>query len=235
MEMNPNNRQMKSMIRLFSFLLMVIVLVSCKKGGIPPTVETSDIINITAISATCGGTVINEGSGPVISRGVCWGAKLNPTVDDLKTDDGPGSGSYSSNIVGLYAGIAYFVRAYATNNAGTSYGITKSFIPSGQLPTVSVSTATNITATSATLNGFVGSNSSITNVTFQYGTSTAYTNTVTAVESPLAEDEAMNVSAPVTDLKASTTYHYRVIAVNSLGTAFSNDITFTTKPSKGGK
>lgn len=228
---------MKNIIKLisFSFLFIITILISCKKGGEPPTVETSPIINVTAFSATCGGIVTSEGSGPIIARGVCWAAKLDPTVQDLKTEDGTGLGSFTSNISGLYAGVSYFVRAYATNRTGISYGSTKSFIPSGQSPTATIAAATNITATSATLNGYVNSNSSITTVTFQYGTTTSYTNTVTADQGSLSEDESSEVSAEITGLTASTTYHYRIVATNTLGTSFSNDIAFTTQASKSGK
>ncbi len=234
MKLNRNKPQMKSITRQISFILLFIIgiLVSCKKGGVPPTVETSAITNVTAFSATCGGIVTDEGSGPITACGVCWAAKLNPTINDLKTEDGAGLGVFTSNIAGLYAGVAYFVRAYATNSAGTSYGITRSFTPSGKSPTATIEAATNITSTSATLNGFVESNSSITTVTFQYGTTTSYTNTVPADRGPLAEDEGADVTADITGLTASTTYHYRIVALNSLGTTFSNDITFTTTAAK---
>jgi hypothetical protein len=222
------------MIRLISFILLFAIgmLVSCKKGGVPPTVETSPITNVTAFSATCGGTVSDEGSGPVIAYGVCWAAKLDPTVNDLKTEDGAGPGTFTSNIAGLYAGVAYFVRAYATNSAGTSYGSTRSFIPSGKSPTATATAATNIKDTSATLNGYVESNSFITTVTFQYGTTTNYETTVPTDRDPLAEDESGDVSANITGLTPSTTYYYRVVATNSLGTTFSNSISFTTPGSK---
>jgi hypothetical protein len=225
---------MKSIVKPISlnFLFIIGMLISCKKGGVPPTVETSPIINVTSISAICGGIVTSEGSEPVIAYGVCWAAKLNPTVNDIKTVDGAGQGSFSSYISGLYTGVSYFVRAYATNSAGTSYGSTKSFIASGQSPVATIASATNVTATSATLNGHVTSSSSITTVTFQYGTTTSYTSSVNASESPLPEDESTPVSVDITELVASTIYHYRVVATNSIGTSFSNDITFTTKTAK---
>jgi hypothetical protein len=228
---------MKSIYRTFglTFLILAGMLISCKKSGVPPVVETSPITNVTAFSATCGGTVTDEGSSPVTAYGVCWAAKLNPTVQDLKTEDGAGVGEYISNIAGLYAGISYFVRAYATNAAGTSYGATRSFIPSGKTPGATATPASNITATSATLNGFVESNSFITTVTFQYGTTTNYETTVPTDRDPLAEDESGDVSANITGLTPSTTYYYRVVATNTLGTTFSNGISFTTPAAKGGK
>jgi hypothetical protein len=228
---------MKTIMRQSSLVLLIIVgvFVSCKKGGIPPTVETSPITNVTAFSATCGGTVTDEGSSPITAYGVCWAAKLNPTVGDLKTEDGAGVGPFISNIAGLYAGVSYFVRAYATNSAGTSYGITRSFIPSGNSPTATAYAATNVKDTSATLNGYAESNSFITTVTFQYGTTITFGTTVPADRGPLAEDEGAEVTADLRGLIPSTTYYYRVVATNSLGTTFSNTISFKTSRTKGGK
>jgi hypothetical protein len=226
---------MKSIFRLsfFCFILLPIILLSCKKGeGELPTVETAPITNVTTISAICGGTVTSEGSGPVTARGVCWAAKLNPTINDAKSMDGSGPGSYESTVFGIVGGIAYFVRAYATNSSGTAYGPTKSFIPSGQTPSANVAAATNITSVSATLNGYVNPNSFSTVVIFEYGTSSAYTSTINASQSPVFESTNVPVSANLTGLKSGTLYHYRVKAQSFLGSVFSSDITFTTLGSK---
>jgi starch-binding outer membrane protein SusE/F len=226
---------MKSSVKLsfLSFIFIISISISCeKKDGVPPTVETSPITDVTTFSAICGGTVTSEGSTPVIARGVCWAAKLNPTVEDIKTIDGSGPGSFTSTLSGLIGGVAYFVRAYATNSAGTGYGITKSFIPSGQTPTATVAAATNITSTTATLNGYVNPNSFSTIVIFEYGITTAYTSTITASQSPVLESTNMAVSANLTGLKPATLYHYRVKATSFLGAVFSSDITFTTQGSK---
>jgi hypothetical protein len=222
---------MKSIVKLtsISFLIILSLLVSCKKTGVPPTVETSPITEVSAVSAECGGTITSEGSSPVTARGVCWAAKLNPTINDIKSEDGSGPGTYTSAIAGLYGGVAYFVRAYATNSAGTSYGITKSFMAIGQTPSPTIEPATNITATSATLNGLVNPNSLLTSVSFQYGPTTVYDSTIVAVQSPFIESTDMPVTANVTQLNAATLYHYRIITSNSLGSSFSSDITFTTK------
>jgi hypothetical protein len=62
-------------------------------------------------------------------KGVCWSLLINPTTDNFKTTDGPASspGTYSSNVTNLTPGLTYFIRAYATNSAGTAYGNELSF------------------------------------------------------------------------------------------------------------
>jgi len=68
------------------------------------------------------------GGATVTARGVCWATTLNPTVSDSHTLNGTGNGTFTSSITGLSPETTYYVRAYATNSAGTSYGSEVSFI-----------------------------------------------------------------------------------------------------------
>jgi uncharacterized protein (TIGR02145 family) len=86
------------------------------------TISTTPASSITETTATSGGSITANGGATVIARGVCWSTSQNPTIDDSKTTDGTGTGSFTSSITGLAAGTTYYVRAYATNSAGTSYG-----------------------------------------------------------------------------------------------------------------
>ena len=92
-----------------------------------PTVETSEISNITGITASSGGDVTSDGGLSVSARGVCWSTSPNPTISDSYTEDGNGIGSYTSLITGLTGETTYYVRAYAINSVGTGYGSEISF------------------------------------------------------------------------------------------------------------
>ena len=92
-----------------------------------PTVITSSITDITPTTATCGGNVTYNGNAAVTARGVCWSTSNNPTVYDSYTEDGTGTGVYTSSITGLIPNTTYYVRAYATNSFGTAYGDEVSF------------------------------------------------------------------------------------------------------------
>ncbi|MDI3527544.1 MAG: starch-binding outer membrane protein SusE/F [Tenuifilum sp.] len=94
---------------------------------IPPTVSTTDISEITSTSAKSGGNVTDNGGADVISRGICWSTSHNPTINDSKTSNGDGNGEFTSEITGLQPNTTYYVRAYATNSAGTAYGEEKEF------------------------------------------------------------------------------------------------------------
>jgi hypothetical protein len=95
-------------------------------------------------------------------------------------------------------------------------------------PTATTNAATSISSTGATLNGSINANNTSTTVTFEYGLDSSYGTTVTAIESPVTGSSATQVSKAISGLSANTTYHYRVIGMNSGGTANGSDQSFTT-------
>ena len=95
-----------------------------------PVVVTSEVVDVTAYLAVCGGDVTFQGNLEVMARGVCWSTNQNPTINDNKTNDGNGLGTYISNLSNLTDNTTYYVRAYATNEKGTAYGNERSFTTS---------------------------------------------------------------------------------------------------------
>jgi uncharacterized protein (TIGR02145 family) len=87
-----------------------------------PELSTLPLSDITSLSAMTGGIISHDGGATVISRGVCWSTNFNPTIADNVTSDGTGTGSFTSSVYGLTSGTEYYIRAYATNSIGTSYG-----------------------------------------------------------------------------------------------------------------
>ena len=208
-------------------LIFLGVITSCKKKEVP-IVVTSEITEITGTTAMSGGTINNQGSGPIISRGVCWNTTVNPTITNSITSDGTGAGSFSSSITGLKGATEYFVRAYATNEAGTGYGTAVSLTTLGEAPSSMTQQTTDISTTTAILNGNINANYLSTVVTFEFGTTTSYGNSVTATQSPLTGNTNTDVNATLTGLTHGTTYHFRIKAVNELGTSYGVDLSFTT-------
>lgn len=90
----------------------------------PPTLSTLAVTEIMETSAKSGGNISDDGGGEITSRGVVWSTGVNPTLENHSgvTVDGTGSGMFHSNLTGLLPATTYFVRAYAINAAGTSYG-----------------------------------------------------------------------------------------------------------------
>ena len=93
----------------------------------PVITGTAAITNLTSTSATSGGTVSADGGASVTARGVCWSTTANPTIANSKTTDGNGTGTFTSAITGLASGTTYYVRSYATNSVGATYGPQVSF------------------------------------------------------------------------------------------------------------
>ena len=91
------------------------------------TLTTSAVSSLTNISATSGGNITDDGGANITTRGVCYSINTNPTTADNITNDGNGMGSFTSNLSGLTTSTTYYVRAYATNSAGTAYGNELSF------------------------------------------------------------------------------------------------------------
>jgi len=92
-----------------------------------PTLSTTAVTSITAMTAIGGGNVLTEGSNTITNRGVCWATTPAPTTADNKTNEVGTTGMFSSNLTGLSVGTVYYVRAYAINIYGTSYGEEVSF------------------------------------------------------------------------------------------------------------
>lgn len=114
-------------------LLTVFVLISCSKdsadsapnGPVPmaPTVSTTAIHDVDLTSAKAGGTIVNENGNAITQKGICWSSEPLPTVAlASKTEQGGGSEIFEGSISNLIPDTRYYVRAYATNVAGTSYG-----------------------------------------------------------------------------------------------------------------
>jgi len=123
---------MALLIIILAFLLLLTV--DCSKNNpttsalsVAPTLTTASVSQITQTTIQCGGTITSDGGASIIARGVCWSTNPIPTVADNKTTDGAEIGSFTSSIIGLTASTTYYVRAYATNSAGTGYGNEVSF------------------------------------------------------------------------------------------------------------
>lgn len=196
-----------------------------------PTVTTNDVSEITTTTATSGGNVTSEGYGNVSARGVCWSTSQNTTINDPHTSDGNGTGNFTSSITGLAANTTYYVRAYATNEAGTAYGDLKIFTTQHAItiPIVTTNEVTEITQTSATSGGNV--------ISEGYGNVSAKGVCWSTSENPTISDSHTTdgsstgtYTSSITGLTANTTYYVRAYTTNEVGTGYGNQVTFTTWP-----
>jgi hypothetical protein len=119
-------------MRTTLLFIVIISLFSCKKNPLQPilspnlpTLTTLPINNIstTPTEVETGGIITDDGNAPVTARGVVYSEDSVPDISNSqKTIDSSGTGLFVSHLSGLKPGTKYYVRAYATNSKGTSYG-----------------------------------------------------------------------------------------------------------------
>ena len=202
------------------------------KDIVKPTVKTNEVSSVVQDAAICGGVVIVDGGAEVTARGVCWSTSQNPTINGSHTDDGTGEGDFTSTITGLTAGTTYYVRAYATNEKGTSYGEEKSFMTSiyMDLPILTTKEIDDITETSATSGGEVVSDGGAPVIARGICWSISQDPTIDDNDGMTTDGNGTGTfTSDLVNLTANTTYYVRAYATNEKGTSYGDEISFTTE------
>jgi uncharacterized protein (TIGR02145 family) len=192
-------------------------------------ITTTSVSSITTNSAISGGNILNDGGASVISYGVCWSSSANPIIDDYKSMDGSGTGSFTSSITGLTDLTTYYVRAYATNSVGTAYGNEISFITN---PKIFTSRASIITQTTATSGGSIA-NDGGPSVTSRGVCWASFTNPTIDDNHTVDGTGTGDFISNLTGLTINTRYYIRAYYTNSEGTIYGNQVFFATKGESG--
>ena len=218
---------------LFAGLLLVLIF-GCKKSIVKdevvkdlPTFKASTLTATTATSSTIITEIDSDGNDSITVRGVCWGTAQNPTVDNTKTTDGKGIGSFTSVITGLTPSATYYFRAYATNSVGTAYGTQISTTTLAATPVLTMTAMTNITLTSAkcSVNITDDRGSTIT----ARGICWSKSSNPSVVDSKTNRGTGKGIFADsISGLTPNIVYYVRAYATNSIGTAYSSQVSFTT-------
>ena len=165
----------------------------------------------------------------LIQRGVCWSKSVNPTISEFKIIDSVLSlGNYTCNLTNLIAGVTYYARAYATNRDGTAYGNQISFTTTQpSLPLLTTTKLTEIAVLNATSGGEIisdgGSEISYEGICW----SKTINPTIADHFTQTSASQGLFISSfSVSEYK--TTYYVRAYATNSVGTAYGNQVTFTS-------
>ena len=202
-------------------------------NGVPQVaeVETGSATDVTSSQALVTGNVVNLGNTSGLSQyGHVWGTMENPTISNDKTQLGKttSTGTYNSTLTGLSPNTLYHVRAYATNEIGTSYGKDITFTTSLADVVLSTGSVNNITHRTATCQGEITSTggNTIQERGFCWGTASAPTISDNTI---VANTVSHFFSANLSGLKESTIYHVRAYAKTSTGKVFyGNDVAFST-------
>ena len=224
-------RSVPRFIRLMPLVLMLSLLGCGGDDGntLPvttPSVVTRDITDITTGSAVVSGEVTSDGNGKVIERGVVIRSSPDPTTADTKIVGGAGTGTFTVTLTDLSKATTYNIRTYAINSAGTAYGLNKTFNTT-LIPTITTATVTEITTTSAFSGGNItsdgGAEVTVRGVCWDTKPDPTVLNTKTADGTGTGQ-----FISSVTGLLDGTIYYLRSYATNSAGTAYGNQVVFTT-------
>jgi len=179
--------------------------------------------------------ITNDGKLPVLAKGVVYSETSNPTLVNSKTMNGTGKETFTAVIKNeLILNKTYFVKSYVTNSRGTAYGnelqftVTNDNVVTINLATISTDDATSITQTSATIFSNVISDGGATVTERGIVFSTSSNPTLTDTKLRNTSTGIGIFSTNMTNLSSATTYFVRAYATNSKGTAYSNQISFTT-------
>ncbi len=193
-----------------------------------PTVLTLSMTDISHRSAKGHGRIVDDGGSAIQNKGFCWGTDPSPTIAGAKAEEGPGGVDFESSITGLAPSTSYYLRSFATNANGTAYGNEITFVTlSISIPSLSTLSVSKVGADCAVVNGRIYSDGgdSITSRGFCWGTTSKPTTEGNKLESGKGVGD---FSGTIKGLSPGTNYFLRSYASNSAGTAYGNEITFTT-------
>lgn len=204
------------------------ILTGCQKAAVVnyASLTTTQITNIKSVSAMSGGTITSDGGSKITESGICWSLSSNPTVSNYKSINTVLKGSFICPIADLIPDTTYYVRSYAMNSFGISYGYVIHFktLPVAQLTTVM---PTSITATTALSGG---------DIITDYGTEITSrgvcwsTNPLPKIKNNYTIDGSGvgTYVSKLTGLIPSTKYYLRAYATNQGGIIYGDTISFKT-------
>ena len=192
----------------------------------PPAVATSAAGSVAATSATLHGRVDPNGRSTTYYFDYGTTTSYGTKTSSSSAGSGTNATNVSKAVTGLKPGTTYHFRLAASSDAGTANGSDQVFITQSA-PTVTTGAATAVGPTSATVGGTANPNGRSTSWYVEYGKSTTY-GTRTSSLNVGAGTTPVSVSTTVSNASPGTTYHYRLVATNSLGTVRGADATFVT-------
>jgi len=197
-----------------------------------PTAITQAATNVTGTTATLNASIKPEGvkaEHVEFEYGVTSGYGGHVAATPETIEAGETEQAVSATVSGLEPNQEYHYRVLAGTPAGPSPGKDEAFKTLAVKPTLTA-TVSNVTRTSAVLEGTVDPQHSATEYHYVYGETEAYGQQSVPVSAGEAFASAAATPVPLSELKPNTLYHYALVAENQAGAEQSADQTFTTSP-----
>jgi hypothetical protein len=194
----------------------------------PPNAATGHVTAVLPTTVSVTGTVDAEGTATTwyYQYGLATDSAYGSQTPSVSAGSGTGNVQVTAKFSGLTSATSYHFRIVATSSAGTTYGADVS-VNTSAAPVVLTGAATNLTTTTATLNGVVNPEALASTWYFQYGPTTSY-GQKTPTAHLAASANPTNVSAGITHLASNDSYHFRLVATSSAGTSYGTDFVLTT-------
>ncbi|MFO7924350.1 MAG: FISUMP domain-containing protein [Bacteroidales bacterium] len=211
-------------------IFLLLLATACREYE-PPLVISTGVDEITRTTATAGGHIIDDGGREVSLRGLVWGVTADPDVEVHlgMTEEGGGTGIFSSRITGLSPNTTYYARAYATSSVGTAYGDSIIFTTAPSVPEVASRGVTDIGPNGAAAKGIITDDMGATVTARGFVWNREHDPSVESNEGITTDGAGMGVfEGEITGLQHSTVYYLKAYAANSVGTAYGEQLRFTT-------
>ena len=193
-----------------------------------PEVTTHQIENITSTMAKSGGEISSRGKSKIISSGICWDTISNPTTGSNVWYDSLLQEKFSVSITGLFPGQTYYLRSFAVNSLGTSYGEEISFTTLPSVPVLTTAVISEISVNSAKSGGLIitDGGKKIT----EYGICWSTSPEPTVSDSRIADKTGnKEFISEIKKLMPDRKYYVRAYATNSIGTGYGESKEFNTR------
>jgi uncharacterized protein (TIGR02145 family) len=219
--------EQRNLLILFSGI-MFLTTVSCDRHESPPVTGSTVITDVAITTAQARSNIIWDGDSPLIECGICWSTDEFPSRAGEHTADEAKIGQFYGKLVNLQSGTKYWVRSYAENRVGVTYGSITSFTTGEyKIPTVYTKNITEITHNTATGGGEIaeGQSSSVVNK----GVCWSRTPHPTVNNSKTSHGSGPGPFAgSLSGLTPGTTYYIRAYAENIKGIGYGEELSFRT-------